>query len=54
MLEFYKKLQQILNSNYDKETNPSIYSGIYDLGFKFNGWDYQNLLSNSNELWTDT
>ena len=52
--EFYKKLQQILNSNYDKETNPSIYSGIYDLGFKFNGWDYQNFLSNSNEMWTDT
>ncbi|MBM32204.1 MAG: hypothetical protein CL764_05005 [Chloroflexi bacterium] len=52
--EFYKQLPQILSSNYDNKTNPSIYSGVNDLGFKFHDWNKEKLLEKSNKLWMKT
>tara|TARA_E500000331_G_scaffold46908_2_gene39521 strand:+ start:249 stop:2009 length:1761 start_codon:yes stop_codon:yes gene_type:complete len=48
--EFYKTI------NYDLEYkhNPSVYSGIYDQGIKFNNFDFQEISEESNHEWVNT
>ena len=46
--EFYKTLDEYHNL---PESNPSIYSGVVDIGIKFNNWDTRNLSDESKDAW---
>ncbi|MEC7880553.1 MAG: asparagine synthase-related protein, partial [Chloroflexota bacterium] len=49
--EFYKTLNEY---HIPPETNPSIYSGIVDIGVKFNNWNANDINEESRNIWNAT